>query len=451
MAAPETIAAADQPVNNNHSAMGFRTDNWQERLDVIVQTMREMSTHRDPQQMVQQYARRMRSFYPADRFLSLSRRKLNFPQVRITRFSGWEDDVNPWKSPERLPVISGGILADLIYGNEPVVLGDVDIPPTDPAFPYLGGHRSLRAIPLFDQGESLNMVIGARVIPNAFPVEDLPELVWVSNLFGRATQNLVLAEERDNAYRAVDREMKVVGEIQHTLLPREIPDLPGLSIAAYYRTSQRAGGDYYDFFPLPHGRLGLLIADVSGHGTPAAVLMAMTRTIAHTFPHDTVNEHGSHPEALLTYLNSHLSRQYTAGLGAFVTAFYGIYNPANRSLTYSSAGHNPPRVKRCGNNGVFALEKAGSLPLGISEDVTYQRASHYFTRGDRIIIYTDGIVEAPSPSDELFGDERLDLAAGICQLHGASSIVESVVQAVADFTQVNTPIDDQTMIVAEIS
>ena len=140
------------------------------------------------------------------------------------------------------------------------------------------------AIPMFDQGVALNMVILLRKEPAAFPKEELPELVWLSNLFGRATSNLVLSDELQRANQALDREMKAVGEIQRSLLPARLPKIPTLDLATYYQPSQRAGGDYYDFFPLPSGKWGIFIADVSGHGTPAAVLMAVTHCIAHTHP-----------------------------------------------------------------------------------------------------------------------------------------------------------------------
>ena len=164
----------------------------------------------------------------------------------------------------------------------------------------------------------------------------------MSSLFGRATQNLVLSAELKKAYEVVDRELKVVADIQRSLLPARSRAIPTLSVAAFYQTSQWAGGDYYDFFPLPDGKWGILIADVSGHGTPAAVLMAVTHSLAHGFP-------GPHdpPSALLTKVNHQLSTLYTADNEAFVTAFYGIYDPKTRRLDYSSAGHNPPRLMRC--------------------------------------------------------------------------------------------------------
>ena len=172
----------------------------------------------------------------------------------------------------------------MIYGDEPRIIDDLQVAPDDPAYEYLAGPRSLMAIPHFDQGVATNMVVRMRNEPAAFDRAGFPEWVWISNLFGRATQNLVLAEELRQAYSVVERELKVVADIQRSLLPKTMPTIPGLGLAAHYQTSQWAGGDYYDFFPLPDGRWGILIADVSGHGTPAAVMMAILHSLAHTFP-----------------------------------------------------------------------------------------------------------------------------------------------------------------------
>ena len=128
------------------------------------------------------------------------------------------------------------------------------------------------------------MVITLQPEVAAFDPETFPEWFWVSSLFGRVTHNLVLREELKDAYEIVERELKVVADIQRSLLPQVLPKIPTLELAAYYRTSRWAGGDYYDFFPLPDGRWGILIADVSGHGTPAAVMMAITHSLAHSLP-----------------------------------------------------------------------------------------------------------------------------------------------------------------------
>lgn len=407
--------------------------------------IREMSRQSDPQEMVRAYGDRVRRLLPVDRRIALSRRDLATPEFRITRFSEWPEVINPWKEKHRLPLLSGGLFAELIYSNQPVILDHLDIDPSDPAYPYLEGQKSLMAIPMLDHGESLNMVISTRTQERGFDQERLPDAFWLANLFGRATHNLVLKEEVRSAYDAVDRELKVVSSIQRALLPRTMPEIRGIELAAVYETSQRAGGDYYDFFPLDNDRWGLLIADVSGHGTPAAVLMAITHSIAHLCPDDR-----GRPEQLLSFLNRHLADRYTSSLDAFVTAFYGVYDPATSTLTYSSAGHNPPRWWQCVSQSASGLELATGLPLGMFADADYESAQVRLGVGDRVVLYTDGITEASGRSGEQFGLSRLDDAiAGACR-SGAMDIKTAIMRQLDLHMNGDRPGDDRTLVVMKV-
>src|SRR5581483_5103581 len=190
------------------------TTPWEKRLEFVVETMREISSQTDPQSMVQAYGRRMRQVMPSDRTLSLSRRDLAAPDYRITRSSQWEASLNPWRQRDRLPQFSGGLLSELIYGDFPVVVNDLPARLTrdDPAHESLAGMGSLVFVPLFDMGAALNGVVLMRQSTDAFRPEFLPQHVWMANLFGRATSNLVLSEELKRAYDAVDREMQVVAD-----------------------------------------------------------------------------------------------------------------------------------------------------------------------------------------------------------------------------------------------
>jgi sigma-B regulation protein RsbU (phosphoserine phosphatase) len=417
---------------------------WRKRLALIEQTMREMSQQTDPQAMVRAYGEKVRLLLPADAFLSLSRRDLRAPQYRITRSSTWRETINPWKEKDRLPLLSGGLLAELIYGDKPRVIDHLPPSPDDPAAEYLAGQRSLLAIPLFDQGAALNMVVRMRREPAGFPHEQIPEMVWMSNLFGRATHNLVLAEELKKAYDELDREMKNVGNIQRSLLPARLPHIPAMDLAAFYQPSQRAGGDYYDFFALPEGRWGILIADVSGHGTPAAVLMAITHAIAHTHPGPPTP-----PGQLLRYVNDQLCSLYTVESETFVTAFYGIYDPASKELTYACAGHNPPRLKRCSDGSLLALDGSAGLPLGIFPGQEYPSPAVTLQTGDQIVFYTDGITEAHNPDGGMFGTGRLDRELENCSLQ-AQGLLDSVLRSVDAFAAGHPAEDDRTLIVARI-
>ncbi len=416
-----------------------------DKLAFIIDTMKEMSLQTDPQKMVRAYASRMSRIYPADRRISLSRRDLAPPHFRITRYSGWKEEINPWKQTDRLPVLRGGVLSDILYGDEPRIIDELEVSPSDPAMEYLTGQRSLLAIPLYDSGKSMNMVVLTRAVPCGFDPAQLPEWVWMGNLFGRATHTLVVHDQLREKNAEMDRELQVVGNIQRSLLPAKLPEIPTMNMAAHYQTSKRAGGDYYDFFKLPEGKWGLLIADVSGHGTPAAVIMAIVHGLAHAFPGPPCP-----PGTLLEYLNEHLTSRYTATMGAFVTAFYGIYDPVARTLRYASAGHNPPRLKRCTDGSVTALDGAQSLPLGIVAGTEYAEARHEFVRGDQVVFYTDGITEAMNPSGRMFGVDRLDSSLENCMLD-AGGLIRTVLQSVEAFAEGHPADDDRTILVAKIS
>ncbi len=447
MTPTESPAVSAQPLATGPTTTNAAQKDWLQRLRQISETMREMSTFSDPQDMVASYGRRMRSIMPSDRWISLSRRGLEFPRFRITRSTTWTETIDPWKQPDKLPLLEGGLLSELIYGDEPRIIDDVAplLSPDDPAFEYLEGLRSLMAIPHFDRGEGLNMVVTLRKEAGAWEHDKFPERVWLSSLFGRATQTLVLSQELKQAYEIVDRELRVVADIQRSLLPKSLPKIPGVELATYYRTSQWAGGDYYDFFQLPGGRWGFLIADVSGHGTPAAVMMAILHSLTHGHPGDP-----DPPSALLRHVNNRLAAQYTAENEVFVTAFYGIYDPARREFTYSCAGHNPPRLRKCSRGQVLSLEDVGGPPLGLFEDLEYPESKATFSPGDVLVLYTDGITEAMNARSEQFTPERLDEILKGCGL-SASEIIDAIVASVNLHTGRLDPHDDQTLLVAKIS
>lgn len=414
---------------------------WKDRLAIVEDTMRTISRQSDPQELVRTYGERIQQLTPIDRRLSLSRRELDHPSFRITRSTTWTESINPWSEKDRLPLLRDGILADVCYRNETTLIDDLHVTDSDPAIEYLSGFGSLLAIPMFENGESMNTVVLLQRSKAAFDHDQIPDLVWRSNLFGRATGTLVLKSQLEAAYKELDRELKSVARLQRALLPAELPKIPRLDITAHYQPASRAGGDYYDFFGLPDGKWGIFIGDVSGHGTPAAVMMAVTHCMAHTHPGP-----ASPPGAVLRYLNDQLSTRYTSRIETFVTAFYGVYDPQSRKLIYANAGHNPPRLKRCAAGSVISLDKAGSLPLGIMEGTEYPETSIFLEFGDQLVLFTDGISETHNPEGELFGEDRIDAVLSKCGLD-SSELMQQLRAAVTEFANGVKPHDDQTVIV----
>ncbi|MCG6155211.1 PP2C family protein-serine/threonine phosphatase [Rubinisphaera margarita] len=414
------------------------------QLSEILEMMRAISVHDDPDDVFREYATRIRQIYPVDKAVMLTLTDEDAGDVKAAMMDDWENPIHPWGNTHRFHPLTSGILKRLCLDGQPAIINDLDPVVDEGDLPYLHEIGSLRAIPLFENGVARHMIVGLKYGRNGFSQEELPALVWLSNLFGRAIQNLILARQLKKAYESVDRELKTVGDIQRNLLPEEIPRVPTLELATYYETSQRAGGDYYDFFPLPNGKVGIFIADVSGHGTPAAVVMSIMHTIAHTYT-------GSHepPSEFLNHLNQHLSQRFTAKSGIFVTGFYAIYDPQTRQITYSSAGHNPPLRRRCGEANVSTLDGAGRMPLGIAEDITYIDATEQLSPGDRVVLYTDGIVEAHGLDDSLFGVDRLGAIVGRCDLT-TTTIVEAVVKQLEKFSGQKRQADDCTLVVMKV-
>ena len=417
---------------------------WQTRLSHVVDLMREISLHTDPQAMVRTYGTRAQEILPYDRLVAISRRGLKAPKYRVTRSSMWGLDHDPWKNQDQLPIFDTGLLSDFLYGDEPQLIDELAIPEDEPAKEFLDGMKSVMAIPVYDQGEALNMVLFMRQAPHAFDRKNFADQVLTSNLFGRATQTLVLSAQVKKAYKIIDQEMKQIGDLQRSLLPKELPNIPTMNLATHYQPATRAGGDYYDFFPMADGSWGILIADVSGHGSPAAVLMAVTHALAHTNPRQAVT-----PSQMLEYINRHLTVKYTNDTGRFITAFFGVYHPTTRDLTYACAGHNPPRLKRCRDGSLFSLDGVSNPPLGIDCKLKYDEITQTLEIGDQIVFYTDGITEAFNNKHEMFGVERLDAVLHNCMLE-ASGLIDAVLTAVNTFTAGHPADDDRTMLVAKI-
>lgn len=418
---------------------------WREEIAFVVDFMRELSRQTDPQTAAALYGTRLRQggFVTSDGFLSVSRRDLQYPAYRITRSSTWKEAINPWLERHRLPVHTTGLLSEIVYSNDSVIIDDLPnrYTPDDPAAKYFQGMNFLQATPNFDDGEALNVSIILTRSPEGMPRDMIPMIIMQSNLWGRSVLNSVLRRELKSAYDALDHELKTVGNIQRSLLPISLPEIPGLEMAADYETSERAGGDYYDFFPLAHGRWGIFIADVSGHGIPAAVRMAITHAIAHTRPDTEVS-----PSGMLSYLNSILERRYIGQTGAFVTAFYAIYDSNSHRLSYSSAGHPPPRLAR--GEGVSELNCRGGLPLGIEALATYPECEIKLHSGDRLVFYTDGVSEAFDKNRALFGTDPIDAAA--LADHDARQILDRILADLKRHVGDAAVADDRTLLVIDV-
>ena len=420
---------------------------WEQELEIIDKTMKAISGVTDPEELVSVYWQGVGDLIPESDFLAVSRRGETAPDYLITRSSRFTEHPNPWTERQKLPRMRGGLLGEIVYGNKPVIIEDLPskVSHEDPAWFHLQGYSALVGLPQYEHNEGLNVTMMMLSPGQTIERAMIPMLHWQGGLFERGTQNLVLRNQLATANAALDREIKAVGEIQRSLLPAAVPRMEGVDIAAWYLASSRAGGDYYDFFPMADGRLGLLIADVSGHGTPAAVLMAILHALAHQIPGEP-----SPPGKMLEFINRELISRYTAEPVMFVTAFYGVYDSATRTLTYANAGHPAP-LWRDGRTGKAAALDSGSagVPMGVLPDTTYEVQRHTFGAGDTIALYTDGITEAFGPTGELYHERRLAACIEGCE-GGAQACLDAILRDVAGFAAGTPAMDDRTLVVAKV-
>jgi sigma-B regulation protein RsbU (phosphoserine phosphatase) len=407
-----------------------------ERIDSLV---RELSIQDDPDQLIRVFSRQADLVLPRDGVISVSRRDLEPFDYRITRSWRWREEINPWAEPHRLPVLTGGLLGRLLYAGKPAIINRLEIQPDDPAAEHLAGMQSLACAPGYDHGKALNLVIMLRRQPDAFAAEDLETLLLNANLLGRAVNNLLLSHQLREIYQHLDNEKAQVGRMQRHLLPAELPRIDGLDLAALYQTCSRAGGDYYDVLALPDDQWGLFVADVSGHGTPAAVVMAMIHTLLHAFPG---------PVMPATHVLSHINRHLlsVAPEGMFATAFYAIYDPVYRRMRYASAGHPPPCLRqRTGT--IRTLDGADGLPLGVMDENSWTECDVTLVPGETVLLYTDGILEGTNSAGEPFGRNRLDDALRLGPRR-ARPLVEHVERYFRDFCNGLPDMDDRTLLAA---
>jgi sigma-B regulation protein RsbU (phosphoserine phosphatase) len=246
----------------------------------------------------------------------------------------------------------------------------------------------------------------------------------------------------------IERELEIVQQMQRRLLPPTLPAIATLDLAAHYTTSRYAGGDYYDVLDLGGGRWGVLVADVSGHGTPAAVTMAMTRTVFHTCPppHDD-------PGRVLRAINDHF--EYLWEEMGFVTALYGVYDAARRTFRFACAGHCRPILCRAATGRVDEVCCEAIVPLVIGPLDAIPVAEVALEPGDRLLLYTDGIVERMGAAGEFYGLERLEAAVrAACGAEepaaAAAAGVRRIVESVESFAAGREPPDDQTLLLGVV-
>jgi len=236
----------------------------------------------------------------------------------------------------------------------------------------------------------------------------------------------------------LEHEGELARQIQKTFLPEKLPEIPGWDLAATWITARQVGGDFYDVIELPGSRLGLLIADVSDKGMPAALFMALTRTLMRAVVYET-----NSPAETLRRVNALLIPDNRQSM--FVTAVYGVLSMESGEFTYANAGHNPPIWMSRAGNALETLPRTGAA-LGIIADLSMDERSIPLGRDDLLLFYTDGLTEAFSPNDITFGEERLQQALKLADRCSARGVLDALEASVKQFMDPLPAADDLTML-----
>lgn len=248
--------------------------------------------------------------------------------------------------------------------------------------------------------KDMNIVAGGN-LDHKTRAHSTDEIGQIAVEFNEMTRKLLVAHEAEKEAERLENELDMAREIQMKLLPPRVPSVKGLDMDAVYKPAKEVGGDYYDFFPIDKEHLGIIVADVSGKGIPGSMVMATTRTILRF-----VASGNTSAADTLAKTNAIVAADIKRGM--FVTAFYLVFDARRRTLLCSSAGHNPMVVVR--SNNQVELVNPNGIALGFDKGPIFQRTIKeqqiQLQQGDRIVLYTDGVVEAMNSKNEEYTDER---------------------------------------------
>src|SRR5215212_6750500 len=305
----------------------------------------------------------------------------------VYRWSASGTHLGEWAGipPTGLHMTTGGITIHRIAGDRCVEgWGSADVSRSEEEQRWLSeGGRTDEAYP-----EGVGILPLADVDPQHFSTTETLNEALVRNLTWRFRE----AEARER--ERIEQELQVARRIQQELLPDSIPKLDGWRLATYYGPAREVGGDFYDFLELSSGRLGLVVGDATGHGMPAALVMASTRGMLRA-----VVQSLESPGEVLARVNEALVADIPPS--TFVTCFYGVLDPESGRLVYANAGHDLPCCRR--QDGQVDELRARGMPLGLIPSMSYEEKEATLETGDSTLFYSDGLVEAHNPQREMFG------------------------------------------------
>jgi serine phosphatase RsbU (regulator of sigma subunit) len=268
----------------------------------------------------------------------------------------------------------------------------------------------------------------------------------------KAYEELKSAQDELIFLNRIQEEMMVARRIQKQFLPKTLPQFPGWQIAAFNRGAQAVGGDFFDCIDLPGNKMGFVVADACGKGVPAALFVALTRSLLRAASQapwvtngGTRQQAGDVLTAALWFTNDYIAREHGES-NMFITLFYGVLDPVTGCVSYVNAGHNPPLVISEQGEQIRELESF-NLPLGIIETESYNATQITLQQDDMLVGFSDGITEAMNPAGEPFDDYRLwdELRAHLHE--SATDIVKALEQAVDAYASGAPQADDMTLLI----
>jgi serine phosphatase RsbU (regulator of sigma subunit)/anti-sigma regulatory factor (Ser/Thr protein kinase) len=291
------------------------------------------------------------------------------------------------------------ILAYFHAGSGAVAIDDLEL--ESAAVTALRAAGVKLVVPLVSQGELIGLLnLGRRLSDQDYSTDDRRLLEKLAAQASPAVRVAQLVREQEAEVRArarIDQELRVAQLIQQQFLPKTLPDLPGWQIAAFYRAAAEIGGDFYDFIDLPDGKIGLVVGDVTGHGVPAALVMATTRSVLRSEAPRLVA-----PSAVLARVNDYLHTDIPENM--FVTCLYAVLDPTTGAMRFANAGHDLPFVRR--GDRVEELRATG-MPLGAMPGMRYEEKEALLEPGDVLLLHSDGLAEAHDPARGMFGFGRM--------------------------------------------
>ena len=251
------------------------------------------------------------------------------------------------------------------------------------------------------------------------------------------------SQQEHSQLESLKSDLCIASEIQQAILPRIFPPFPDmcqyLGIAASMTAAKDVGGDFYDFFQLDSDRIGFLIADVCGKGIPAAIFMAVSRTVIRT-----TGLRGLSPAECIDVSNKLIAADSVDCM--FVTVFYGIYNVKTGEVVYCNAGHNPPHILKS-DCGIEILPKPKNMVVGAMDFAVYKQDTVQLEKGDALVLFTDGVTEAMNPQKEEFGVARLNDSLQDAAMRSPQEIIDTVKADIKTFADGAEQSDDITMLV----